>query len=72
MSTDTFMPLGTFVVTVAFSSGGECYASESYTIDAVNWYRAEQAAIAFSENSTYYRDAIPGLSRAAVAHATDV
>ena len=71
MSADVYAPLRTFLVTVEFSSGNLRYASEIYTIDAVNWYRAEQAAIALSGNSTYYRPDIPAPSRTAVAQATD-
>lgn len=71
MSAEAYVPLHTFVVTVDFFSGADRYASEIYTIDAVNWYRAEQTAIALSDNSTYHRDAIPGLSRTAVAQVTD-
>ena len=69
MSADAYIPLRTFVVTVEFFSGEDRYASEIYTIDAMNWYRAEQAAIALSHDSTYYRPAIPALSLAAVARA---
>ncbi|MDF0545228.1 MULTISPECIES: hypothetical protein [Sphingobium] len=72
MSADAYVQLRTYVVTVEFFSDAECYASELYTIDAVNWYRAEQTAIAMSDSSTYYHPAIPALSRAAVAQATDV
>jgi len=71
MSADVYVPLRTFVVTVEFFSGEVRYASEIYTIDAVNWYRAEQAAIALSGDSTYYRPDIPAPSRTAVAQATD-
>jgi len=72
MSADAYMPLRTFVVSVDFFSDTERYATERYTIDAVNWYRAEQAAIALSSDSTYYHPDIPGLTRTAVACATDV
>lgn len=71
MSADSFMPLQSFVVTINFFSGEVRYASEIYAIDAVNWYRAEQAAIALSGESTYDRPGIPALSRTAVAQATE-
>ncbi|HUD92164.1 MULTISPECIES: hypothetical protein [Sphingobium] len=71
MSADAFVPLRTFDVTVSFFSDAECFASEVYTIDAVNWYRAEQAAIALCGNSTYYRSAIPGLGCTAIARSID-
>lgn len=71
MSAEAYVPIRTFVVTVDFFSGAERYASETCMIDAVNWYRAEQTAIALSGDSTYYRDAIPDLRRTAVAQATD-
>lgn len=63
--------LSTFLVTVDFFSGGERYASEIYAIDAVNWYRAELAALECSGASVYDDARIPDLSRRAVAQATD-
>ena len=72
MSADVYIPLRTFVVTVEFFSGGDRYASEIYRINASNWHRAEQAAIALSDDSTYYRPEIQALSRAAVARAVPV
>ncbi|WP_263588855.1 hypothetical protein [Sphingopyxis sp. GC21] len=63
--------LATFLVTVDFFSGGEHYASETYTIDAANWYRAELAALECSGASIYDDPRIPERSRSATARATD-
>lgn len=63
--------LATFLVTVDFFSGGEFYGSETYTIDASNWYRAELAALECSGASVYDDPRIPDLSRRARARATD-
>ena len=59
--------LRTFLVTVEFFSSGERYASETYTIDAVNWYRAEQQGLQISGASVYDNPRIPDLTRTAVA-----
>src|SRR3546814_3447817 len=41
----------TFTVTVEFSSGGEPYATETYTVEATDWYRAQRDAIEMSVSS---------------------
>jgi hypothetical protein len=61
----------TFIVAVDFFSGGLRYATESYTIDAVNWYRAEQHALQLSGSSVYDDSRIPDLTRTAIARDTD-
>lgn len=63
--------LRTFLVTVNFFSGGEQYATETYAIDAGNWYRAEQHALQMSGSSVYDNSRIPDLTRTAVARDTD-
>ena len=60
-----------FIVTVDFFSGGERYAAETYTIDAANWYRAEQHALQLSGSSVYDDSRIPDVTRTAVARDTD-
>lgn len=64
-------PLRTFLVTVDFFSGGERYASETYAIDAANWYYAEQQGLQISGSSVYDNPRIPDLTRTAVACDTD-
>lgn len=63
--------LAAFLVTVDFFSGGEHYATETYTIEAANWYRAELAALECSVTSVYDNPRIPDLSRRAVTRAND-
>ncbi|AMK25790.1 MULTISPECIES: hypothetical protein [Sphingobium] len=57
----------TFIVEVQFLSGDEQYGMELYTIDAPNWYRAEQHALERSGESVYDNALIPDLRRRAVA-----
>ncbi|MFC3443857.1 hypothetical protein ACFOKF_22160 [Sphingobium rhizovicinum] len=53
----------TFTVDVEFSSGGEPYATETYTIEATDWYRAQRDALEMSLNSVYDNARIPDLTR---------
>lgn len=63
--------LRTFLVTVEFFSGGERYATQTYTIDAANWYHAEQHALQISGSSAYDNPRIPDLTRTATARDTE-
>ncbi|WP_068087004.1 hypothetical protein [Novosphingobium rosa] len=67
MSTSPHNPLKTFLVEVSFFSGNDRYGRENYTIDAGNWYHAEQAALQMSVESPYDDARIPDLRREAVA-----
>lgn len=71
MTDSSSVQLHTFIVTVDFFSGGERYATETYTVEAANWYRAEQHALQRSGGSVYDDCRIPDLSRTAVARDTD-
>ncbi|WOF45081.1 hypothetical protein KNJ79_09505 [Sphingopyxis indica] len=57
----------TFIVTVEFSSGGEPYATETYTVEAPDWYRAQRDAIEMSVSSPYDNSRIPELTRRVIA-----
>ena len=63
------LALQTFCVEVTFFSGGERYASESYTLEAATWYQAEQAALQMSAQSPYDDPRVPDLRRKAAARA---
>lgn len=67
MRANTQPVLQTFIVEVAFFSGGERFAAEHYTIDAANWYLAEQSALQLSVESPYDDPRVPDLRREAVA-----
>ena len=58
----------TFTVTVEFSSGGEPYATETYTVEATDWYRAQRDAIEMSVSSPYDNARIPEITRRVIAH----
>lgn len=58
-------PLQQFTVDVAFFSGGELYATETYTVSAASWYTAQQEALQMSVESAYDDPRIPDLSRTA-------
>lgn len=68
MRANALPALQTFLVEVSFFSGADYFANESYTIDAANWYSAEQAAIEMSVASAYDNCRVPDLRREAVAH----
>src|SRR3546814_17670712 len=57
----------TFTVTVEFSTGGEPYATETYTVEATDWYRAQRDAIEMSVSSPYDNARIPDLTRRVIA-----
>lgn len=67
MLTNPMPELKTFIVEVSFFSGGDRFASERYTIDAMHWYQAERDAIQVSINSPYDDPRVPDLRREAVA-----
>jgi hypothetical protein len=67
MSDKSHACLRTFLVDIRFFSGDEQFAVETYTIDASNWYRAEQHALQLSGNSVYDDPRIPDLARSATA-----
>jgi len=54
-----------FTVDVAFFSGGEHYATQSYTLTASTWFSAERQALQMSINSVYDNPRVPYLSRSA-------
>src|SRR3546814_5799063 len=53
----------TFTVTVEFSTGGEPYATETYPVEATDWYRAQRDAIEMSVSSPSDNARIPDLTR---------
>lgn len=61
--------LQTFQVEVAFFSGDERFAGETYRVEAANWYSAEQAALEMSGASAYDDPRVPDLRREACARA---
>ena len=56
-----------FLVEVDFFSGDIAFGRELYTIDAMNWYAAEQQALQMSVTSVYDNARIPDLRRCATA-----
>lgn len=67
MNASSQVALQTFTVDVEFSSGGEPFATERYTLDATDWYRAQRDAIEMSVCSPYDNSRIPDLTRRVVA-----
>jgi hypothetical protein len=67
MRTSSQMMWQTFTVDVEFFSGDICYAQETYRLDAVTWYAAEQQALQISVSSAYDNPRIPALRRVATA-----
>ncbi|MBF5093044.1 hypothetical protein F1640_24550 [Novosphingobium sp. NBM11] len=59
--------LHSFTVDVEFSSGGEAYATETYKVEATDWYRAQRDALEMSVSSPYDNVRIPDLTRRVVA-----
>lgn len=55
--------LHSFTVDVEFSSGGEPYATETYKVEASDWYRAQRDALEMSVLSAYDNVRIPNLTR---------
>lgn len=67
MHASSHIDLRTFTVDVEFSSGGEPYATETYRIEAADWYRAQRDALEMSVSSPYDNARIPDLTRRVVA-----
>ena len=67
MHAPSHIDLQTFSVDVEFSSGGEPFATETYTVQASDWYRAQRDAIEMSVGSPYDNSRIPELSRRVIA-----
>jgi hypothetical protein len=65
MRAQSHASLHDFTVDIAFFSGGEQYATQSYTLRASTWFSAEQQALQMSINSVYDNPRIPDLSRSA-------
>lgn len=59
--------LHSFTVDVEFSSGGEPYATETYEVEASDWYRAQRDALEMSVSSPYDNVRIPELRRRVIA-----
>lgn len=59
--------LRTFTIDVEFSSGGEPYATETYKVEAADWYRAQRDALEMSVSSPYDNARIPDLTRRVIA-----
>ncbi|PHP16265.1 hypothetical protein CG471_29075 [Sphingobium sp. IP1] len=56
-----------FTIDVEFSSGGEPYATQTYEVEAADWFLAEREALEMSVNSPYDNARIPDLTRRAIA-----
>lgn len=69
MRASSSVPLSHFTVDVAFFSGKEQFATETYTVSAATWYMAEQQALHMSVGSAYDNSRIPDLSRTATVRA---
>jgi hypothetical protein len=67
MRTPSQIAFATFTIDVVFSSGGEPFATETYVIEAADWYRAQRDALERSVNSVYDNGRIPDLTREVVA-----
>lgn len=59
--------LYSFTVDVEFSSGGEPYATETYTVEASDWYRAQRDALEMWVSSPYDNVRVPDLTRRVIA-----
>jgi hypothetical protein len=55
--------LATFTIDVEFLSANEPYATETYVVEATDWYRAQREALERSVSSTYDNARIPDLTR---------
>lgn len=56
-----------FTIDVEFSSGGEPYATQTYKVEASDWYRAQRDALEMSVSSPYDNVRIPDLTRRVIA-----
>lgn len=70
MPASTLTPIQTFLVEIEFFSGDFLYGTEIYTIDACNWYRAEQQGLEMSAQSIFDNSQIPDMRRVALARAS--
>lgn len=55
--------LHSFAIDIQFSSDGEPFAVERYTVQAPDWYRAQRDALERSVESPYDNCRIPNLTR---------
>ena len=67
MHASSHIELRSFTINVVFSSGGEPYATETYTVEATDWYRAQRDALEMSVSSPYDDARIPDLTRRVLA-----
>ncbi|OAN53497.1 hypothetical protein [Sphingobium sp. TCM1] len=67
MNASSQVALQTFTVDIEFSSGGEPFATETYRVQASDWYRAQRDAIEMSVCSPCDNSRIPDLTRRVVA-----
>lgn len=67
MHASSQIELRSFSVEIEFSSGGEPYATETYTLEATDWYRAQRDALEMSVSSPYDNARIPDLTRRVIA-----
>ncbi|MCY1172395.1 hypothetical protein J2X47_000436 [Sphingomonas sp. BE270] len=67
MHASSHIDLNSFTVEIEFSSGGEAFATETYTVEAVDWYRAQRDALEMSVSSPYDNVRIPDLTRRVIA-----
>lgn len=67
MRASSQIAFATFTIDVVFSSGGDPFATETYQIEATDWYRAQRDALERSVSSPYDNARIPDLTREAVA-----
>jgi len=56
-----------FTIDVEFLSGGDRFASETYEVEATDWFSAEREALERSVGSAYDNARIPNLTRRALA-----
>jgi hypothetical protein len=67
MSASSHIAFQRFTIDVEFSSGGEPYATQTYEVEAADWFRAHREALEMSVNSPYYNARIPDLTRRVIA-----
>lgn len=67
MNASSHIAFQRFTIDVEFSSGGEPYATQTYEVEAADWFLAEREALEMSVNSTYDNARIPDLTRRAIA-----
>ncbi|MCG2841255.1 hypothetical protein L6Q21_09710 [Sandaracinobacter sp. RS1-74] len=57
-----------FVVEIQFLSAFELFATETYTVEAIDWPAAKCLAFALADDSPYNNGQIPDLTRRAIDH----